>query len=273
MKKLLLTFISLGIGCVSFLTFFTSHSQRQDKAQVDTLRVMAYNIHHANPPSKPDYIDIDAIAAVIQKQDPHVVALQEVDVHTNRSGKNLDQAKAIAEKLGMHYFFAKAIDYDDGEYGQAILSKFPIEEEKIHRLPSTEGTNAEPRILATVRIKTDSDRHIRFGTVHLDAQRDPTSRRMQAEELNRIAKDEALPFVIAGDFNASEGHEPLQILAERFEPSCTDCPFTIPEINPRRAIDFIMFDRKNDWKVFSHNVVDEQYASDHLPVVATLLLN
>lgn len=58
-----------------------------------SLRLMTYNIHHANPPSKTNVIDIDAIAEVIREQNVDLVALQEVDVHTIRSGQDLYQLR------------------------------------------------------------------------------------------------------------------------------------------------------------------------------------
>src|SRR5690606_28018267 len=103
-----------------------------------------YNIHHANPPSKPALIDIDAIARAIKDQDPDLVALQEVDVNTQRSGK-FNQAEEIARRLGMSFFFAKAIDHGGGDYGVAILSKFPMSETAIHSLPTEPNTKGEPR--------------------------------------------------------------------------------------------------------------------------------
>lgn len=243
----------------------------QSKNSEMLLKVMAYNIHHANPPSKPKVIDIDAIVEVIRRQNPDLVALQEVDVNTGRSG-NMDQATIIAEKLGMYYFFAKAIDYDGGDYGQAILSRFPISEEQIHRLPSSPELGGEPRIMATVKVALTGGKFLRFGTVHLDAQKDSKNRILQAEELNLIAANEVLPFVIAGDFNATPTDQALQLLKKEWNPTCEDCPFTIPVINPRKAIDFIMFDNQHKWEVVSHQVIDEQYASDHLPVVGILKL-
>ncbi|MFN2440183.1 MAG: hypothetical protein ABR503_13355 [Chitinophagaceae bacterium] len=52
------------------------------------LHILSYNIHHANPLSRPGIIDLQAIAQVIKQQTPDLVALQEVDVYTNRSGKH-----------------------------------------------------------------------------------------------------------------------------------------------------------------------------------------
>lgn len=235
------------------------------------LRVISYNIHHCNPPSKPDFIDVEAIANTISKQNPDLVALQEVDVNTARSG-NIDQAKLLAEKLDMNYFFAKAIDHDGGDYGVAILSKFPISEEKIHRLTTQAGTNGEPRVLATVLVDLPNGKKIRFGSTHLDAQRDETNRLLQANELNAVATSEDLPFIIAGDLNAKPGSNTINIFDKEYARTCQDCAFTVPVINPQRTIDFVAYSKKSPFEVVSHEVIEETYASDHLPVLAVLKL-
>src|SRR5690606_4068779 len=68
----------------------------------DVLTFMTYNIHIANPPSQPaSVVDVAAIAKAINSVKPDFVALQEVDRFTDRSGKDLDQAAALAElKIG-----------------------------------------------------------------------------------------------------------------------------------------------------------------------------
>jgi endonuclease/exonuclease/phosphatase family metal-dependent hydrolase len=88
-------------------------------AQQGTLKVMTYNIHHGNPPAKEGLIDLEAIAEVIKGQAPDLVALQELDVLTKRSG-NIDEVKKLAELTGMHAFFSKGIDHEGGEYGVAV---------------------------------------------------------------------------------------------------------------------------------------------------------
>lgn len=236
-----------------------------------SLRVMAYNIHHCNPPSKPGLIDIDAIAKAIRDQNADLVALQEVDVNTGRSGK-FNQAEEIAKKLGMSFFFAKAIDHDGGDYGVAILSKYPTIETKINRLPTQSGTKGEPRVLATVKVTLPDGRIIRFGSTHLDAQKEDTNRELQIEEINRISADEKLPFIIAGDFNAAPGSIVINALDRQFSRSCEPCDFTIPVINPKKTIDFIAFTPKSKFRSKSTYVVPERYASDHLPVLAVLEL-
>ena len=66
------------------------------------------------------------IARVIEACKADVVALQELDVGRPRSG-GIDQPRAIAEHLDMHLEFCSARDCDGGRYGNAILSRHPIE--------------------------------------------------------------------------------------------------------------------------------------------------
>ena len=239
-------------------------------AAASSLRVMAYNIHHANPPSRPDFIDIEAIANTIKAQNPDLVALQEVDVNTERSGK-FNQAEEIAKRLGMHYYFGKAIDHQGGDYGVAILSKFPLSETQVHRLPSKPETKGEPRVLATAKIKLPNGTLIRFGSTHLDAQKAPVNRQLQIDEMARIATAEELPFIIAGDFNATPDSDVIAALDRVFTRTCQNCAPTIPVNNPNKTIDFIAFKAPaGKFSVSSNQVIDEKYASDHLPVVAVI---
>ncbi|HTN06573.1 endonuclease/exonuclease/phosphatase family protein [Agriterribacter sp.] len=234
-----------------------------------TLRIMAYNVHHCNPPSKPGFIDVDAVAKVIQQQNPDLVALQEIDVNINRSGK-IDEAALLAEKLNMHVFFGKAIDHDGGDYGVAILSKYPLSEEKVHRLPTVAETKGEPRVLATALVTLPGGIKIQFGTTHLDALRTDTNRVIQVKEINRLAISAPHPFIVAGDFNDVPGSNAIHLLDQQFTRTCDDCGFTIPVINPDKTIDFIAFSKNSTLTAVSHEVIPERYASDHLPVVAVV---
>jgi endonuclease/exonuclease/phosphatase family metal-dependent hydrolase len=235
----------------------------------DVISVMSYNIHHANPPSKPNVIDLNAIANVINKQKPDLVALQEVDVHTNRSGIKLHEAEELARLTGTTAYFGKAIDYDGGEYGVAILSKFPMSNMRNFALPTAEGTNGEHRTLATAIITLPGNKKILFASTHLDAQRNDTNRLLQINKILEILKKETLPIIIAGDFNDVPSSRVIGLLDNYFTRSCTiDCPFTIPVNNPNRVIDFIAYSPSSKFRLMKHEVIDEKYASDHLPVIA-----
>jgi endonuclease/exonuclease/phosphatase family metal-dependent hydrolase len=237
------------------------------------IKVMSYNIHHANPPSKPGLIDLDSIAGVIKKENPDLVAVQEVDVHTGRSGSSINQAEELAVKTGMQVYFAKAIDHDGGEYGVAILSRFPLTAMTTHKLPTIESTKGEPRVLATAEVQLPGDQKIIFACTHFDALRTDSNRVLQVKEAIRLLKKEIHPVILAGDLNAAPGGEVINELDKHFTRTCKkNCGFTIPVDKPKKTIDFIAYSTGDPFKVISHKVIDEKYASDHLPVVAELQL-
>lgn len=239
-------------------------------ADSNELRVMSYNIHHANPPSRAGVIDVDAIAAVINKEKPDVVAVQEVDVNTKRSG--LNEAALLAQKTHMNFYFARAIDYDGGQYGVLILSRYPLSEGKTHPLPTAAGTNGEPRVLATATIHVNG-RGLTIACTHMDAQRNDTNRLLQIRAIDSLLQKEQQPVILAGDLNAAPGGEVINMLDRHFTRTCVEnCGFTIPVEKPTKTIDFIAFKPAAAFTVKEHRVIDEKYASDHLPVIATLQL-
>ena len=67
-------------------------------------------------------VDIARVAEVILQSAPDVVAVQEIDSVTERSGK-VDVLSELGNKVGMHALFASAIDFQGGKYGIGILSK------------------------------------------------------------------------------------------------------------------------------------------------------
>lgn len=266
MKKLLfLLLVLLSASCGMIRNQTGSTGQFSDSE----LKIMSYNIHIGNPPSKPGLIDLEAIIKTIKAENPDLVSLQEVDVNTMRSGK-INQAEIIARKLGMNFFFAKSIDHDGGDYGVCILSKFPISETKIHRLTTLAGSGGEPRVMATAKIQLKNGKYIRFGATHLDHLNNPSNREIQIEEINKIGSEESLPFIIAGDLNAVTESTVIQQLDKVFNRTCSQCQPTFPVVKPNRTIDFIAFKKTDSFKTISHQVVQEHYASDHLPVVALL---
>lgn len=260
MSSLLVSFLfSLSTGFVGGIA-----------PSADTIKVMAYNIHHCNPPSEPGRINVDTIAQVIKQENPDLVALQEVDVHTNRSGKELDQAKQLAELTGMHYYFKKAINNDGGEYGVAILSRWPIQDTASIHLPIAPDVRYEPRVVALATVTLPSGRIVQFASTHLDLTEE--TRVLQAKEIVSRLGAGADVLVIGGDFNARPGSKSIQALEASFQSSCppADCPYTIPVDEPQATIDYLFYRKSTTITVLNHHVVSERYASDHLPIVATL---
>lgn len=229
-----------------------------------TIRVMTYNIHHANPPSKEGVIDMEAIAAVINNEQPDIVFLQEVDVNTTRSGISLDQAKDLGTRCNMYSYFSKAIDYKEGEYGNAILSKFSLFNQGGRILPNVIGYTGEKRSIAYVGVKTEDNSMIYFASTHLDESRSD-NRLRQIRGLFEINEQLNAPIVLGGDFNAKQGSESIDLLQQQFKIGCIeDCPIIIDHITHNKKAEDI-------FKVIKYQVVnDKTQASDHNPVISDI---
>lgn len=250
----------------------------EDTTQKDAaiLKVMSYNIHRGNPPEAgADVIDLQQAANVIRSQQPDLVALNEVDKFTRRSGVSLDEARELGRLTGMYYFFAKAMDYDGGQYGDAVLSKYPIIDSIRYALPPYNVKGIEPRDIAMITVEV-SGKKILFASTHLDHTGNEEYRILQANTIvNDILPKLKYPLIIAGDWNATPDSKPISILTQILVSGCSGsgCPLTFPYNNPDRSIDYIMFTPDDQFTFMSYKAIPGMIASDHLPLVAEVRIN
>ena len=134
-----------------------------------------------------------------------------------------------------------------------------------------EGSGGEPRALSTITVLLKSGRKLKFASTHLELKLE--NRLLQVEKIKALFAEEKLPLVLAGDFNDVPGSEAITKMDRFLKRSCTQsCPATFPEVNANKEIDMIMF-TPSRFKVKLHKVIDETYASDHLPLLAELNMN
>ena len=245
-------------------------------ANKKTLKLMSYNIRIASPPSKGwGYTDLPATAKVITDAQPDLVALQEVDVFTERSGKEVHQAKKLAELTGMYYHFAKAVDRSGGSYGVAVLSRFPVKKAESYQLSVvSDHPDTEVRAAAIVTVKTPLGRIV-FVSAHLDHLND-IDRAHQISQLNGIMdKHKKLSVILGADLNTTPLNPTIQGLAKHLEIPCTSCKPTFPADAPIKTLDYLILNRRaaSRFKKISYDTVNETYASDHLPLVMILEKN
>ncbi|MDD2476639.1 MAG: endonuclease/exonuclease/phosphatase family protein [Dysgonamonadaceae bacterium] len=237
------------------------------------IKVMSYNIHIATPGAISDFniTDLEAVADVIIKEAPDLVVLQEVDKNTVRSGKASDQAKDLAELTGMHYHFAGASFKSEGEQGQAILSKYPIKEAESLKLPVPEESNGETRSIAIIVVEIEG-KEVAIMTVHLDHRSDVDRAFQIAQMLELTQKYDEYPIIFGGDFNMEPDNDNFNLIKKQFKMVTDEHPLTYPQIDPNVAIDFFVLNQKaiDLFNVENYYTVDEQYASDHLPLIMEL---
>ena len=218
------------------------------------VKVMSYNVRHCAGMDR--VVDYDRTAAVIAEQQPDVVALQELDSMTKRSGLRY-QLGELAERTQYHPFFGSAIDYDGGTYGVGILTRERPLSAKSIPLPGE-----EPRVLLVVEM-----RDYVLACTHLDLEEEArlASVPLIVEEAQRWQK----PFILAGDWNDTLGSPLLQTMTKRFTMLSDGIP-TYPADNPRECIDFVATFKTHSVGSLDSKVIDEPAASDHRPLVVTL---
>lgn len=262
---------SLIVVMLLFMGSITPSMSQQDikGSKSVRVRILSYNIFHGET-MKGDF-DLDIIAAAIMKTSPDLVALQEVDFRTRRA-KRYDLATELGIKTGLVPLFGRAMHYDDGEYGEGILSSFSFLSTRNHPLPYS-GQNEPRSALEITTILPSGDTIIFIGT-HLDHTNNETDRILQAERINELLSDIKYPAILAGDLNAEPGSIPITKL-EEFWGSTYDRESPIPtwpSDNPAMKIDYVMFHPKDRWKVSSAEVICDTVASDHCAFLVTLEL-
>lgn len=230
------------------------------------LRIITYNIRHGAPIHAADTdVDLKGIAAVINAQKPDLVALQEVDSLTQRAP--MDEAKELGRLTGMNYHFFKAIDFQGGGYGVAILSRFPILNTRHDMLPMPDPSG-EARTLGIVTIAPAKGVKFDFAVTHLELKKE--NRLAQVNRLVDISKENTLPLVVAGDFNAFPDSREIGILKTEYTFACdTNCPLTFPSDHPKITIDYIISNpaASKRFQVQKYEAIQHTQASDHLPLI------
>ena len=241
-----------------------------------------YNVHHCE--GNDGVVSAEAIADIIAAEQPDLVGLQEVDRCAARTG-NVDFVAELERLTGM-----RAVLGDNGalgsagEYGNAILSRLPLERFENRLLPKLDG-GTEQRGLLWATVTTGDGGSLVFATTHLE-HTSAAERAHQVATIRQILASATAdaPLVLCGDFNARPHSDELEELfsggwglVDAWEESGGGGSdgFTIPsEPAPRSRIDYIMLDAAAGLTAVEAHVAAEQNpgASDHLPVVADITM-
>jgi endonuclease/exonuclease/phosphatase family metal-dependent hydrolase len=262
-------FASLLIA-LSGAVMFSSPAARISVAPLASsrmLRVMTYNIHVGVGMDKK--LDLPRIADVINAQHPDLVGLQEVDRGVQRT-QRVDEIVDLAKLTRMDYAFAFNLRYQGGQYGVAILSRFPIRATDHRLFQNTREAERRGVIRAEVSIHGSL---VNFVTTHLDYQYDD-GRLFEAQQLLSALKDVKGTLVVVGDFNDIPAGRAYQLVRYQFgdawiESRGTEEGFSYPADKPAKRIDYIFFRSTDRVRTKRAWIVNTQ-ASDHVPVVADL---
>lgn len=253
-----------------------------------SIKVMSFNIAHGL--GMDGIVDLEKTASVIEDSCAHVIGLQEVDRFFSDRSSFMDQVDWLSERLGMHAAFGANLDVEPAledqprrQYGNAILSKYPIKYSENHSLTpvnSDFGTN-EPRgiLEAVVEVK---GKHIHVFNTHLALKEEELQVNI-GELLDISGKRSKLPRLVLGDFNAPPQHPHIQKLnghysdaflkMKRGDAYTYPAPYKNEEtgeiFNPATRIDYIF--SCSQLEVIQSAIMHTD-VSDHLPIMADFLL-
>ena len=131
-----------------------------------------------------------------------IVALQEVDKGVERTAR-LDFPAELARLTGMKVYFDRNIFYQGGEYGNAVLTKFPIKKKKNthYKMLRTNEQRGVIQLVLEVHGK-----ELLFMNTHIDYRQDDAERLINIDELKQIVSAIGkTPVIFCGDFNDHPG--------------------------------------------------------------------
>jgi endonuclease/exonuclease/phosphatase family metal-dependent hydrolase len=125
--------------------------QEQDETQV--IRMMTYNIHRWA--GRDRRMDLDGLAQVIKMAKADVIGLNEVLHPVTVGGQLREMLPELAGCLQMHYAFGPSgwLDYGPdwaGPVGNALLSRYPLQDLSNTLLPRAPGTKQRSLLGATL---------------------------------------------------------------------------------------------------------------------------
>jgi endonuclease/exonuclease/phosphatase family metal-dependent hydrolase len=221
-----------------------------------SLSLMTYNLHQSF--GMDNKLDLEEIATTIQRADPDIVGLQEADAGRVPS-LSVDQVLWLSRRLNMNSAYGPSWG---STYGVAILSKYPIVQQKRYLLVSAEQQRS------CLETTMDLGEHrVTFFSVHLGL--NSQERERQLDEVLAYTARAPGPKVLVGDFNAQPDSQEIGRVLEQFRDSFalagTGTGYTSPADAPQETIDYIFV--WPDITVLSAEVIPS-LASDHLPVAA-----
>ncbi len=237
------------------LLIFSSPAQSQESS---SLKILTYNIHHAE--GTDGIVGYDRIANIIRQTESDIVALQEVDNGVRRT-KGVDQAKKLAQMLGYEFAFGKALNFQGGTYGLAILSKGNINSSRTFALPYRFGQ--EPRVVFQAEVDLGNEwPKILFYNTHLCHISFETRLEQVQQILQIIPQNQKQLVLLAGDFNTQPDTAPMQLLWDR---GWSDL------VQKHNGIDYLLLSPGSNVQVKKSQIIDAPIASDHMPVFAELV--
>ena len=231
------------------------------------MKIVSFNTQHCLNYLE-QKIDFDLMAKVILDLDADVVGLNEMR-GAGADPEYTAQTEALAERTGMYYYFAPAIEVKGhGLYGNAFLSRLPIAQIEKVMIPDPDPATREdtPGYETRCVIRAVLENGVTVLVSHFGLHADEAQNAVQAAL--SLVKDEKC--ILMGDFNLPPESPLLLPIRARMKDTADafDAPkCSWPSDAPRTKIDYIF--TSPDARVISADI-PPIVASDHRPYFAEI---
>jgi endonuclease/exonuclease/phosphatase family metal-dependent hydrolase len=232
-------------------------------------RIVTYNVHKCRGLDRREHPA--RIAEVLRETEADIIALQEV-LSIEGSSRERNQARFIADELGMSYHVGENRRLDGGAYGNVILSRLALERAP-HNYDITWNRRERRGCLRadfSIRGATLHVFNIHLGTAFIE-RRHQARKLVGREILNNPELEGAR--VVLGDFNEWTRGLASKLLASHLESADVRHHLkrarTYPGVLPLLHLDHIYYDKALRLKNLTlHKTRTALIASDHLPLIA-----
>ena len=228
------------------------------------ITVATYNVHRWIGRNGRRMPDPSQAEFVLSELGADVIALQEVLRPEGDEGV----LEEISDRLGLHVAFAAARRHKKGELGNAILSRWPIQSASTLDISHS---RIERRSAVAARFSGAMGRFAVIAT-HLSLV-DRTRKRQVQSLLGHPELAVKGPAILMGDMIAWRNCKASRVLDEELDKHHNfEWPASFPSTKPMLALDRIYARGAHVSKVWTHDSETARTASDHLPVIAEVVL-
>ncbi len=246
-----------------------------------TLKVVSLNVAHSRSMGLHQLLQsentarehLDAVAAMLERENSDIVALQEVDGPSIWSGK-FDHVRYLAEQTGYAQIVRGTHLKAPGlDYGTALMARYPIDDALSAGFSRALAVAQKGFVVSKLQWPGSLGTEVDLVSVHLDPIR-PKIRARQVRELVAVIQERGRPLIVMGDFNSDwyESESAVRLLGETLNltPHGTHCEDCQTYRRRNRFVDWILVSPEFGFEKFQ---ILEDEISDHYAVAATLILN
>lgn len=236
------------------------------------IKILTFNILHGERADQPAAPNLTELSNLLIQVQPEVIGLQEVDSMTKRSAsfysQPIDFIKALSRETGYKGYFAKAMEYDSGAYGEGLLVK---KGSRYHTLKLPNPAGGEPRSMAWVKAELKTLEEFYFGSTHLCHEFE-ANRIAQLDSILSYADSLDRPVIWVGDLNFTPDSPEYQRIPDYWKEAgavAGDLQNTYGTAETGARIDYIWYDSRK-FELVEYKVLTNITFSDHFPVWAVL---